>query len=303
MRAYFAALHQNQPARAETLAALANPAILPAMNRAPHSNRLYRHRWPTRFWHWLNALVLLVLMMSGLMIFNAHPRLYWGAFGANDDAAWLEFGAWQDEAGANHGGITLLGHTFDTTGMFGLSRGADGVEQALAFPGWITLPATYDLALARSWHLAMAWGLALGLLAYLVVSLANGHLARDLHITRAAWSPRVIGRDLWDHLRRRFHPEAGYGVVQRLAYGAVVFGLIPLMIFTGLAMSPGIGAAAPWLIDGLGGRQSARSLHFLGLLGLLIFVVVHLAMVLLSGPVNQIRAMITGWYRLPEEKP
>jgi thiosulfate reductase cytochrome b subunit len=166
----------------------------------------------------------------------------------------------------------------------------------------MTLPSTYDLALARSWHLAFAWGFAVGLAAFLLMSLANGHLARDLHITRCEWSLRGIWRDLRDHLARRFHPERGYGVVQKLAYGGVLFGLIPIIIFTGLAMSPGIGAAAPWLVDGLGGRQTARSLHFIGLVGLFGFVVVHLVMVMLSGPVNQIRAMITGWYRLPEDR-
>lgn len=255
-----------------------------------------RHRLSTRIWHWVNAAVLLVMAMSGLMIFNAHPRLYWGAYGANADPAWLEFGAWTDDAGVNHGGITLLGRTVETTGVFGLSRGGDGQELALAFPGWMTLPSTYDLALARSWHLAFAWGLALGLAAYLVWSLVNGHIRRDLHITLAEWSPRVIGRDVLDHLRFRFH-DGAYGVLQKLAYAGVLFGLLPLMIISGLTLSPGMDAAAPWLLDVLGGRQSARSLHFLGLCGIVLFVVVHLAMVLASGPINQIRGMITGWRR------
>lgn len=255
-----------------------------------------RHRLSTRLWHWINALVLLVMAMSGLMIFNAHPRLYWGAYGANDDRAWLEFGAWTDAAGVNHGGITLLGHTFDTTGVFGLSRGADGSELALAFPGWMTLPSTYDLALARSWHLAFAWGLALGLAAYLLWSLVNGHIRRDLHITAAEWSPRSIARDVVDHLRFRFH-DGAYGVLQKFAYAGVLFGLLPLMIASGLALSPGMDAAAPWLLDVLGGRQSARSLHFLGLCGIVLFVVAHLAMVLASGPVDQLRGMITGQKR------
>ncbi|NKJ02508.1 cytochrome b/b6 domain-containing protein [Novosphingobium sp. SG707] len=255
-----------------------------------------RHRFSTRLWHWVNALVILVMAMSGLMIFNAHPRLYWGAYGANDDPAWLEFGAWTDAAGVNHGGITLLGHTVETTGVFGLSRGADGAELALAFPGWMTLPSTYDLALARSWHLAFAWGLAVGLAAYLLWSLVNGHIRRDLHITRAEWSPRSIACDVVDHLRFRFH-DGAYGVLQKLAYAGVLFGLLPLMIASGLALSPGMDAAAPWLLDVLGGRQSARSLHFLGLCGIVLFVVVHLAMVLASGPINQLRGMITGHKR------
>jgi thiosulfate reductase cytochrome b subunit len=265
-------------------------------SRRVSRNLVRRHRLSTRLWHWVNALTLLVMAMSGLMIFNAHPRLYWGAYGANDDAAWLEFGAWADDAGVNHGGITWLGQTWETTGVFGLSRGADGAELALAFPGWMTLPSTYDLALARSWHLAFAWGLAGGLALYLVWSLVNGHIRRDLHIGLAQWSPRVIGRDVVDHLRFRFH-DGAYGVLQKLAYAGVLFGLLPLMIASGLALSPGMDAAAPWLLDVFGGRQSARSLHFIGLIGIVLFVVVHLAMVLASGPVNQLRGMITGWRR------
>lgn len=253
-----------------------------------------RHRFSTRIWHWINALVILVMGMSGLMIFNAHPRLYCGAYGANDDPAWLELGAWTDDAGVNHGGITFLNHTVETTGVFGLSRGADGAELALAFPGWMTLPSTYDLAMARSWHLAFGLVLAFGLAAYLLWSLINGHIRRDLHITISEWSPRVIGRDVVDHLRFRFH-DGAYGVLQKLAYAGVLFGLLPLMIASGLALSPGMDAAAPWLVDVLGGRQSARSLHFLGLCGIVAFVVVHVAMVLASGPINQMRGMITGW--------
>jgi len=82
----------------------------------------------------------------------------------------------------------------------------------------------------------------------------------------------------------------------------VLFGLIPLAILTGLTMSPGLNAAMPFLLDLFGGRQSARSLHFLAALGLVLFVAVHLAMVVLAGPINEVRSMITGWYRLPPER-
>ncbi len=227
----------------------------------PHHSARYRHRLPTRIWHWLNAISLLVMLMSGLMIFNAHPRLYWGEFGANPDAAWLEI------AGAN----------------------------GLAFPGWATIPSFYSLADARLWHFAFAWVLAPGLLAYLLISLINGHLARDLHITRAEWAPAHIAADIKAHLALHLPPGERYGVLQKLAYGAVIFGLLPLMIWTGMAMSPGLDAAWPWLTEWVGGRQSARSLHFIAAFGLLGFVLVHLAMVLLTGPANQIRAMISGW--------
>src|SRR6185369_6228074 len=154
-------------------------------------------------------------------------------------------------------------------------------------------------------HLAFAWVLAFALLGYLVWSLANGHIRRDLHITRTEWSPRHFLADVADHARLRFPTGAAalrYNVLQKLAYCGVLFGLIPLAIGTGLTMSPGFNAVAPWLLDLFGGRQSARSLHFLAALGLVLFVVVHLAMVVLAGPFNEVRSMVTGWYRLPAER-
>jgi len=263
--------------------------------------RVRRHRLSTRLWHWTNLVAITIMLMSGLMIFNAHPRLYWGQFGANPDHAWL-----QVSADGARGEIRIGSHAFDTTGLMGVAVDDHGELQAQAFPGWMTIPSTYSLADARLWHLAFAWVLAFALLGYLVWSLLNGHLRRDLHITRAEWSPRHILADIADHARLRFPTGAAalrYNVLQKLAYCAVLFGLIPLAILTGLTMSPAMNAAAPWLLELFGGRQSARSLHFLAALGLVLFVVVHLAMVVLAGPFNEVRSMITGWYRLPREKP
>ena len=251
-----------------------------------------RHRLSTRLWHWANAVVVLVMVMSGLMIFNAHPRLYWGAYGANADPAWLEIGATGD---AQHlaGGLRIGSMSIGTTGLLGASAGEDGAMQAIAFPGWATIPGSYDLALARRWHLAFAWALAVGLAVYVVRSLVNGHIWRDLHISRAEWAPRHIWGDVRDHLRLRFD-DARYGVLQKLAYVGVLFVLLPAMIASGLAMAPGMDAAAPWLVDLFGGRQSARSVHFIGMAGLVGFVGLHLSMVLLSGPLRRVWAMIAG---------
>ena len=143
---------------------------------------------------------------------------------------------------------------------------------------------------------------AVGLLLFQLASLANRHVVRDLHIGRAEWSPRHIWDDIKMHARLRLPTgEAArrYNTLQKISYVAVIFILLPLMIFTGLTMSPGIDAGWPWLLDIFGGRQSARSIHFICAFLLVAFVVVHLAMVVLAGPVNEIRSMITGWYRLP----
>ena len=224
-----------------------------------------RHRFSTRLWHWLNAFCLYVLFTSGLGIFNAHPRLYWGQYGANFDHAWLE-----------------------------LSR----------FGAWWTLPGTYDLALSRRWHLAFALIFAFALLAYMIWSLVNRHIVRDLAFRRGDLRPAHVWRDIRDHARLRFPTGAAalrYNVLQKGSYIGVIFVALPLLIFTGLTMSPGMNAAMPWLVDLFGGRQSARSIHFIMAWAMVAFFVVHILMVLLAGPVNELRSMITGWYRLPKE--
>ncbi|HEX7877191.1 MAG TPA: cytochrome b/b6 domain-containing protein [Sphingobium sp.] len=226
-----------------------------------------RHRLSTRLWHWLNAVLLYILFTSGLGIFNAHPRLYWGHYGANFDRPWLV-----------------------------LER----------FGGWITLPAHYSLALSRHWHLAAAPVFAFALLLYMLWSLANRHIARDLAFRRGELAPSHVWRDIVDHARLRFPTgEAAlrYNVLQKASYIAVIFVVLPLLILTGLTMSPGMNAAWPWLVDLFGGRQSARSIHFIAAFALVAFFLVHILMVILAGPVNEIRSMITGRHRAPEERP
>jgi len=236
---------------------------------APPPRRVaYRHRLPTRLWHWINALTVLVMLMSGMMIFNAHPHLYWGQFGANFDHPWLSF------------------------------RGRP-------FPGWATIPSTYNLAAGRRWHLAFAWVLSIGLIAFLVASLINRHAQRDLAPTRDEVRPRHIWHDVREHARFRFptgDAALRYNILQKLSYVAVIFILLPLMVLTGLAMSPAMDASWPWLIYLFGGRQSARSIHFICAAALLSFIIVHLVMVMLAGPINEIGSMISGYFRVPPDR-
>ena len=259
----------------------------------------FRHRLSTRVWHWVNALTLLVLLMSGLTIFNAHPRLYWGEYGAANDPAWMAVGSSQKES------YVRFGETrFDTRGWIGNWKDSEGKVQTWAFPESVTIPSTYNLADGRRWHFFFAWIFSLGLAFYMLRSLWNKHVARDLHMTRHDWSPKHILKEIWDHARLRFPKgEAAlrYNSLQKLSYIGVIFMLLPLMIFTGITMSPGMDAAWPWLLDVFGGRQSARSLHFICAALLVLFVIVHLIMVLLAGPINHVRAMITGRYKLAAE--
>ena len=266
----------------------------------PAPVRIYRHRLPTRIWHWVNAVTLLVLLMSGLMIFNAHPRLYWGEYGANFDRAWLVIGSTAEE-----GYLRIGDWRVETTGVLGRWTDAAGVEKTWAFPGWATIPTSYSLADGRRWHLFFAWVMAIALTLYMLWTAFGGHLKKDLHVRRGEWSPRHIWHDIKDHARLRFprgDAAARYGILQKLSYVGVIFILLPLMIATGLTMSPGLNAGAPWLLDLFGGRQSARSIHFIAAWALVAFFLVHIAMVLLAGPVNEVRSMVTGWFRLPPEK-
>ena len=255
---------------------------------------VYRTRLPVRLWHWINALCVFVLLMSGLMIFNAHPRLYWGKSGANSDVAWLEVGN-----RGPRGFVNLAGHELDTTGALGHAAGVDR-----AFPPWVTIPSSYNLSAAREWHFAFAWVFVTSLATFIVYSILSRHLQSALMIKWKDIHPRALWHDIRDHARLRFprgEAARGYNPLQKIAYLSVLGGLLPLVVLTGLTMSPAMNAALPWLLDVFGGRQSARSIHFLCASGLAGFIVVHLAMVILAGPANELRSMVTGWYRLPPE--
>ena len=233
--------------------------------RIPPGTSIRRHGRVTRLWHWINAVAVFVLIGSGLGISNAHPRLYWGAYGANFDHAWLE-----------------------------LPR----------FQWWITIPSSYNLAISRRWHLFFALVLGFALLGYMVWSLLNRHFRRDLALRRAELTPAHVAADVRAHLDFRFHdPEhpRAYNLFQKLSYIGVIFVALPLAILTGIALSPGMNAAWPWTLDLLGGRQSARSIHFIAATAIAAFTVVHLALVILAGVGNEVRSMLTGRWRVPPD--
>ncbi len=262
---------------------------------APVGRLVRRHALGIRLTHWVNALAVTLLLGTGLQIFNAHPRLYWGDMGAWPDAAWLEMVGREGVGTLRIGGLTLT-----TTGFLGWSGG-----EARGFPAWATLPGWRDLALARNWHLAAAWLLVANGLLWWALSLSSRHFARDILPRGRDLSPRALAHDLAQHARLRFPRGAAslsYQPLQKLSYFAVVAILLPLLVATGLCMSPWAGAVAPDMVELFGGRQSARSIHFLAAMALAAFIAVHLLMVLLSGPWNQLRAMLTGRWRVPGER-
>jgi thiosulfate reductase cytochrome b subunit len=257
---------------------------------------VYRHSLLVRVTHWINVLCLTLLLMSGLQIFNAHPALYWGR--ASDFAKPILAITQRDKDGGEFGATEVFGHTFDTTGVLGLSGPSDD-RQERAFPGWITLPGYQDLATGRRWHFFFAWILVVNGIVYLASGVLRGHFRRDLMPSRAQFGH--VGRSIVEHLRLRFpkgEEAKHYNVLQKLSYLVVVFVVLPLLIVAGLTMSPGIDAAFPWLTSVFGGRQSARTVHFLAAFTLVMFVAVHVLMVLISGLWNNLRSMITGWYTI-----
>jgi thiosulfate reductase cytochrome b subunit len=258
----------------------------------PRGQLVYRQRLTTRVTHWIWAISLFFLMLTGLQIFNAFPSLHIGAESGFDyDNAILKIGA-RDLNGQLQGVTQIFGATFDTTGFLGVSNG-----DIRAFPAALTIPSTTSLAAGRTIHFFFAWVLVGTLALWLIASVLNGHL-RQLVPTPA--DLRALPQDVRDHARLRFHHTADYNVLQKLAYASVLFVALPLMILTGLSMSPGFNAAAPWLLDLFGGRQTARTIHFLTMLALLGFFAAHMLMFLLAGPLNEMRSILTGWYRTDE---
>jgi thiosulfate reductase cytochrome b subunit len=227
----------------------------------PAQRVVLRHSALTRICHWINAICFFALLMSGLQIFNAHPALN---FGATTDFAkpWL-------------------------------SLAPNG------FPSWATLPEAQDLAMGRRWHFFFAWALVINGAVYLGDLLLRGGVRR---LWPSIGDLRDIPHAIVEHARLRFPKGAAalrYNVLQKLAYLAAI-AAFPVLVLAGLTMSPAMDAAFPWLVDLFGGRQSARAIHFLLASFLVGFVAVHLAMVVLSGLVNNVVSMITGRYRIEE---
>jgi thiosulfate reductase cytochrome b subunit len=252
--------------------------------------------------HWTNALAIFILLMSGLQIFNAHPALYWGSSSYTGAGPIVSMGAARGADGSLVGVTRIGGASFETTGVLGASNDARGARVARGFPSWATIPSDRGLAMGRSWHFFFAWLFALNGAGYAIHAVVSRRLQRDLTPRRTDW--RTIGRTLKDHVLLR-HPrgEAArrYNLLQQLAYLGLMFVILPLMILTGLAMSPRINAAFPGWVDLLGGRQSGRTLHFIGAALIFAFILIHLFQVIATGPWNNVRSMLTGNYRIRRE--
>lgn len=257
-----------------------------------------RHPLAVRIMHWVNVLAVTVLLMSGLQIFNAHGALYWGQSSYSGRPPLLQITAEQSSNGRPIGVTRVLGHEFRTTGVLGISS-ENGSPTARAFPAWATIPGPQWLAMGRRWHFFFAWVFFVNGALYAAYAVVTRHLSRDLLPTPEDW--RSIGRSMLDHLLFR-HPsgEAArhYNVLQKLTYLLVMFGLLPLIMLMGLGMSPRLDSLWPGWIGIFGGRQAMRALHFVIAWAIVLFVLVHVFEVIISGFWNNLRSMITGRYEV-----
>ncbi len=258
---------------------------------------IYRHTLWVRSWHWINAIALLLLLMSGLQIFDAHATLNWGQ-ATNFQHGLLDISALDTPHGPR-GVTTVFGHAFNTTGVLGVSKGAHGQPQTTGFPAWATVPSYRDLATGRRWHFFFAWIFVVNGVLFVAYTIWSRHLKRDLWPSVA--DLKTIPASIWEHIRLK-HPEgeaaARYNVLQKLAYLIVLYGLLPLMLLTGLTMSPGMDAAFPILPWAFGGRQAARTIHFLSASGLVLFFLIHIFQVFAAGVFNEMRSIITGRFAI-----
>ncbi len=260
---------------------------------------IYRQFLWTRITHWIWAVALFFMLLSGLQIFNAHPTLYIGkqsGFGFDNEVLALRG---ESTPEGTVGYTRIFSTRFETTGVLGASTYNDRVARR-GFPGWATIPSYQDLGTGRVVHFFFAWILVLTLVGWLVGSMINGHLRRDL--APRADDLQKLPQDIINHAKLKFHHAREYNTLQKLAYGSVLFLILPLIILTGLAMSPTMNAVIPFLAEVFGGRQTARTIHFGMMLLLVGFFIVHILMIVAAGPINELRSIITGWYRVDPPK-
>jgi thiosulfate reductase cytochrome b subunit len=265
-----AAVPSDDPAAIQPLSTLPGAAGLPHGGHA---------RW-VRFSHWIVAMSVLTLAVSGFVILMAHPRLYWGVAGNDLTPALFELPISRNY---RHGGWgTSVAFFPEANSPVSASRTYDIFNQN----GW-----------GRSLHFLAGWFLSLTGIAYLVAGIYTGHFRRHLIPGADERTGKRAWQDLISHLRFKFAPTTGgppYGILQKWSYAGVVFLALPLMIVTGLAMSPAMTVAYPFLSGMFGGSQSARTIHFFVFAGLALFLIVHVLMVVLSGFRRQMRAMTLG---------
>lgn len=277
--------------------------IVPAVEepREPAGDHVYRHSRVVRVTHWLNAIAVFALLITGFGISQLHAPLYWGDAGQDWGPGIQEINS------APIDPYPAVARAPEVP-WDGLRSGVRPWAAALGIGTWfddtlfsIEFYLRYQTNVRD--HIFFAWLLFFNGLTYVAAGLWTG---RFRTILRPSWREigwRKIGHELWDHARLRFpkgDAARSYNLIQKYTYMAIIFVILPLQIVTGFGLMPWMDAGVPWLKDLFFGRQSMRTIHFGCGIIILTFVAVHLAMVVVSGFRNNIRSMVTGWYRLPE---
>jgi thiosulfate reductase cytochrome b subunit len=238
------------------------------------------HRRWVKITHWIMAVSVLTLAVSGFVILMAHPRLYWGYVGNDLTPALIELPISRNY---HHGGW------------------GQGAPFFAAANSPVSANRTYDILNQNSWgrslHFLAAWFFVVTGAVYSVAGIVTGHFRRHLVPAARELAPRRLWRDFIGHLRLQIPPAKGgppYGLLQKCTYCGVMFFVLPMIVVTGLAMSPTVTAAYPFLSGIFGGSQSARTIHFFLFAALILFLIVHVGMVILSGFKRQITAMTFG---------
>jgi thiosulfate reductase cytochrome b subunit len=262
---------------------------------------IVRHPWPVRLWHWTNALAVTLSLVTGLLIFNIHPSLYWCEDGHAGMPSILSLSVSDPDPKRPRFELRVGGHRWDVTGLMGVIDNEGSDQYVLvAAP-----PADFQFGGTRIWHFMSAWILVTAWLVYGLYVVLSGRLARVLWPTREDRTWRNLAYELRQHLllkRARGEAAKRYNLLQKISYLIVVLVLMPALILSGLTMSNSVTAVFPDLFSLFGGRQSARSIHFITAALLLGFVVVHLLQVLVAGFFNSTRSMLTGRYAIESEK-
>ena len=238
-----------------------------------------RHKRWVKSSHWIITLSFLALSFTGYIILMSHPRLYWGEVGNDLTPALVELPVSRNY---QHGGWKKSKPFFNAAGSpVSASRTYDIYNQN----GW-----------GRSLHFLSAWILVLTGLVYLLAGFFSGHFRKHLWPRVKEFRFSLFWRDFANHFRRQVPASNGvkYGLLQKSTYTIIVFFLLPLTALTGLAMSPAIAAAYPFLTKMFFGAQSARTIHFFASVALVLFLVIHVVMVIRSGFKQQMRAMTIG---------
>lgn len=234
---------------------------------AANINWIYRHSINARICHWLIVISFAYLVVSGVNIFLDFPELYWGKVGFQGYPAFFKLSDW--------------GISWEEAGAIGDRR-------------W-----------GRNYHFLFAWVFVINGIIYLALNLWDKRFYQKMFPRRDELSLKHLKEETSNHLHFRApkgNAARHYNSLQKLSYLLVLFILFPFMIISGLAQMPAFSAISPELIDLFGGRQTARTLHMIATLLLMLFVIVHLVEVFVAGAVNTIRSMITGKYALLKEE-